>query len=69
MGSKVGCGYACLVVVQFEQMVFSSFTGKFPYLFKRYIDDILGIMCGSREELEQFITYVAVFQVHLGNLH
>jgi hypothetical protein len=65
MGSKAGCGYACLFVGHFEERVLSSYTGAIPRLFKRYIDDVFGIMCGPREELDEFINFVANFSPSL----
>eukprot|EP00061_Rhincodon_typus_P007198 g28647.t1 len=48
-----------------EQSLFRSYTGTIPYLFLRYIDDCIGIVSCSHEELEQFIHFTNTFHPNL----
>ena len=64
MGSRLGPNYACLFMGHIEEQIFAQYTGTKPALYKRYIDDIAGATSGSREEIENFATFVNGF--HLG---
>ena len=59
MGSKIGPGYACIRVGHFEEQLFASYSGPKPVLYKRYIDDIVGL--GTHADLDHFVNYVANF--------
>lgn len=59
MGSRIGPGVACLTMGYIEETMLAQYCGPAPLLFKRYIDDILGIFSGSREDLEKFIQHVS----------
>ena len=45
--------------------IFDQYTGTKPALCKRYTDDIAGATPGSREEVEDFATYVNGFHPSL----
>ena len=55
MGTRMGPSYACLFMGYLEQMFFSTYQGKTPEVYKRYIDDCWGTTILSRSELESFI--------------
>ena len=59
IGSRKGSGVACLTMAYIEETMLSQYSGPTPLLFKRYIDDILGIFSRSREDLEKFIQHVS----------
>eukprot|EP00061_Rhincodon_typus_P000048 g10257.t1 len=61
MGPRMGPSYACLFVGYVEQSLFYSYTGTFPYLFLRYIDDCIGAASCSHKELKQFIHFTNTF--------
>ena len=61
MGTKLGPSVACLTMGHFEEQMFSRFTGIKPVLYKRYIDDIVGVAVGPRHDLEAFISYAETF--------
>ena len=61
MGSRLGPNYACLFMGHIAEQIFDQYTGTKPVLYKRYIDDIAGATSGSREEIEDFATYVNGF--------
>ena len=61
MGTKMGPSVACLTMGHFEEQLFSQYTGPRPILYKRYIDDIVGVATGSRHDLESFIHFVESF--------
>jgi hypothetical protein len=42
-----------------EQTMLSQYDGPIPILYKRYIDDILGVFTGSRHDLDMFIHHVS----------
>ena len=65
MGSRLGPNYACLFMGHFEEQIFDQYTRRTPDLYKRYIDDIAGAFSGSREEIEDFATFVNGFQPSL----
>ena len=58
MGTKMGPSVACLTMGHFEEQLFSQYTGARPFLYKRYIDDIVGVATGTRQDLESFIQFV-----------
>jgi len=60
-GSKMGPNYACLFVGFIEEQIDQQYTGTVPQLHKRYIDDVVGIACCSRVELEDYIAFVSNF--------
>ena len=69
MGSKMGPNYACLFVGYIEEQIASQYTGFVPQLHKRYIDDVLGVACCSRLELENYISFVSNFHPALQFTH
>ena len=72
MGSHFGPKCACLFVGHIEEQIFQQYRGKTPDLYKRYIDDIVGAASGTKEELEDFATFINKFsskpEIHLGHL-
>ena len=65
MGSRLGPNYACLFMGHIEEQIFDQYTGTKPALYKRYINDIAGATSGTREEVEDFATYVNGFHPSL----
>lgn len=65
IGAIIGPSVACLTVGYIEKnMLFDCNTVQ-PVLFKRYIDDILGIFVGSKEDLELFINHISNYHESL----
>ena len=58
---QVGPSYANLFVGYVEHQFFNQYNGPKPELYGRYIDDCIGAISSSREELDQFITSVNSF--------
>ena len=56
MGTKMGPSYANLFVGYVEHQFFNQYDGPKPDLYGRYIDDCIGAISSSREELNRFIT-------------
>ncbi|KAJ8022712.1 hypothetical protein HOLleu_37689 [Holothuria leucospilota] len=69
MGTKMGPSVACLTMGHFEEQLFSQYTGSHPFLYKRYIDDIVGVATGTRQDLESFIQFVGSFSPFLKFTH
>ena len=69
MGSKMGPNYACLLVGYVEGRIASQYHGFVPQLHKRYIDDVIGVACCSRVELENYIHFVSNFHSALQFTH
>ena len=65
MGPMLGPGFACVYVDYFEERLFQSNNGPLPRLFKRYIDDIIGVMIGTRDNLDTFLQFVSSFSPSL----
>eukprot|EP00061_Rhincodon_typus_P000043 g10234.t1 len=65
MGACMGPSYACLFVGYVEQSHFRSYTGPKPHLFLRYIDDCIGAVSCTHEEIEQFIHFTNTFHPSL----
>ena len=61
MGSKMGPNCACLFVGYVKQEICEQYSRFTPQLYKRYIDDIVGVASCTREELEAFIDFVSNF--------
>ena len=61
MGSKMGPNYACLFEGYVEEQIGQQYTDTVPQLHKRYIDDVVGIVCCSGVELEEYIAFVYNF--------
>ena len=59
MDSRIGPGVACLTMGYIEETMLTQYSGPAPLLFKRYINDILKIFSGSREDLEKFNQHVS----------
>ena len=57
----MGPSYANLFVGYVEHQFFNQYDGPKPELYGRYIDDCIGAISSSREELDQFITSVNSF--------
>ena len=53
--------YANLFVGYVEHQCFNQYNGPKPELYGHYIDDCIGAILSSREELDQFITSVNSF--------
>ncbi|XP_068749044.1 uncharacterized protein [Montipora capricornis] len=69
MGSKMGPNDACLFVGYVEEQIGQQYTGTIPQLHKRYSDDVVGIACCSRFELEDYIAFVSNFHRALQFTH
>ena len=65
----MGPNYACLFVGYVEEQIGQQYTGTVPQLHKRYIDDVVGIACCSRVELEEYIAFVSNFHPALQFTH
>ena len=65
MGSRLAPSYACLFIGHVEEQILAQYTGTKPALYKRYIHDIVGPTSGSRDEIEDFATYVNGFHPSL----
>ena len=65
MGSKLDLGFACVYVGYFEESLFQSYSGPLPRLYKRYIDDVIGVMIGTRDNLDTFPQFVSSFSPSL----
>ncbi len=61
MGSKLGPSYACLFVGYQEYLISQSYTGPFPDLLLRYIDDVVGASSLPLQQLQRFIDFVSNF--------
>ena len=61
MGTRMGPSYANLFVGYVEHQFFNQYNGPKHELYDRYIDDCIGAISSSREELDQFITSVNSF--------
>ena len=61
MGTRMGPSYANLFVGYVEHQFFNQYNGPKPELYGRYIDDCIGAISSSREELDHFITSVNYF--------
>ena len=69
MGSKMGPNYACRFVGYVEEQIGQQYTSTVPQLHKRYIDEVIGIACCSRVELEEYIAFVSNFHPALQFTH
>ena len=69
MGSKMGPNYASIFVGYVEERIASQYHGFVPQLHKRYIDDVIGIACCSRVDLENYIRFVSNFHPALQFTH
>ena len=69
LGSKMDSNYACLLVGYVEGRIASQYHGFVPPLPKRYIDDVIGVACCSRVELENYIHFVSNFHPALQFRH
>ena len=65
----MGPNYACFFVGFIEEQIGQQYTGTVPQLHKRYIDDVVGIACCSRVELEDYIAFVSNFHPALQFTH
>eukprot|EP00061_Rhincodon_typus_P005816 g25792.t1 len=65
MGTRKDPSYACLFVGYMELSLFHCYTGTIPHLFLRYIDDCIGVVSCSQEEIEQFINFTNTFHLNL----
>ena len=61
MGTKMGRSYANLFVGFIENKIFFNYHGPKPDLYKRFIDDCVGAISSSKEELDRFITSINSF--------
>ena len=69
MCSKMSPNYACLLVGYVEGRIASQYHGFVPQLHNRYIDDVIGVACCSRVELENYISFVSNFHPALQFRH
>lgn len=69
MGTKMGPSYACLFVGFVENQALSQYPGPRPSLFKRFIDDCLGVATGPKENLVRFIDHLSNFHPSLQFTH
>jgi hypothetical protein len=65
----MGPSYACLFVGYIESQIFSQYTGPCPSLFKRFIDDCVGLWTRPLGELQTFINFVGNFHPSLKFTH
>ena len=70
MGTKVAPTEACLFMGWLESLILDNWTKKHPtypkpYLWRRYIDDIMFIWKGEVNELEEFITHINTQHTHI----
>ena len=61
MGARIGCAVACLTMGYIERNLLEHYSKPTPVFFKRYIDDILGIFVGPRQDLDAFILHVSTY--------
>ena len=61
IGTKMGPSYANLFVGYIQHKFFNQYNGPKPELYRRCIDDCVGVTSSTREELNQFITAVNSF--------
>lgn len=61
VGTKMGPSYIKLFVDYMESNFFCAYHRPKPDLYKRFIDDCVGVTSSSKEELNQFITSVNSF--------
>ena len=61
MGTKMRPSYANLFVGYVEHQFFNQYDGPKPDFYGRNIDDCIGAISSSREELNRFITSVNSF--------
>ncbi|KAK2549798.1 hypothetical protein P5673_029619 [Acropora cervicornis] len=61
----MGPSYASLFVGYVEHQFFNQYDGPKPDFYGRYIDDCIGAISSSREELNRFITSVNSFHTAL----
>ena len=69
IGSKMGPNYARLFIGYVEERIASQYHGFVPQLHKRYIDDVIGVACYSRVDLENYIRSVYNFHLALQFTH
>ena len=69
MGSKLGPAYACLFVGHQEKLIFQSYTGTFPCLLRRYIDNVVVATSLPLNQLQDFIHFVKNFHPALEFTH
>ena len=65
MGSRFGPNYVCLFVGHIEKQIFQQYRGETPDPYKRYIDDIVAAVSGTKEDLEDFANFVNNFHPSL----
>uniref|UniRef100_A0A0B7BLE8 Reverse transcriptase domain-containing protein n=1 Tax=Arion vulgaris TaxID=1028688 RepID=A0A0B7BLE8_9EUPU len=61
MGTKMGPSYACLFMGHLEHLIFQSYLDPIPFMYRRYIDDGVGVTDMSESDLLQFIRFVGDF--------
>ena len=65
MGTRMGPSYANLFLGYVEHQFFNQYNCPKPELYGRYINDCIGAISSSREELNQFITSLNSFHLAL----
>ena len=58
MGTRVAPTFACLFMGWLEKKMLATWKGRKPRFWKRYIDDIIFLWHGTKEELCEFIQYM-----------
>lgn len=61
IGTKLAPVYANIFMGKLESMILKDFKGRPPDLWRRYIDDIICLFCGSEEELLSFLEHISSF--------
>ena len=59
-GLKLAPPYACLGMGEYEKRVFSSAPPLLDkvLMWKRFIDDVFGLFTGSKEDFDNFVTWL-----------
>ena len=61
IGTKLAPTYANIFMGKLESMILKDFKGRPPEFWKRYIDDIICLFCGSEEELLTFLKHISSY--------
>ena len=59
-----GSGTGRLLKEYVEGQIASHYNGFVPQLHKRYMDDVIGVACCSRVELENYINFVSCSSIY-----
>lgn len=61
MGTRVAPTFACIFMGWLEKKMLGAWKGRHPRLWKRYIDDIIFLWTGSKQELLLFTNFLNTF--------